>query len=416
MASNDNFSRHLIVEAAEELVRADILNRLTKNPLYIHAVEITQAIQYCRARDHFTDPADRGDDNSVQLVVNKPAWVRVYVRSIFSDISGVTGTVEVQRRQFGILYSTVTMLSPQSPGTITAHTNFDYVTERGNRNSSLNFIIPAEYTIGFLRLKVRINAGSISSEREVYLNVTLRQTVRLAGIMIGYNGSNGNLLNPMNITLNAPTITDLQNTSPYSLTIMPVQSNATYRIAGTITWNTPLTDAPTSPGGCSPNWGNLNNQVQQTRINDGNRTDVIYYGLLAVGVPMGPVIGCNTLGGVSTGTSGDQITMAHEIGHYVGLRHGPCGNVGSSADPNYPAYEPYSPPGTPNASIGEYGLNINNGDILSPETFRDYMSYCAPRWVSLFHYGKMLNNTLLDPTIVGVDHPFWEEYIIPIQK
>jgi hypothetical protein len=123
---------------------------------------------------------------------------------------------------------------------------------------------------------------------------------------------------------------------------------------------------------------------------------------MPAGVPMGPIIGCNS-GGVSTGTNGDQVTMAHELGHACGLPHSPCGVGG---DPNFPAYEPYDAGGVAHAFIGEYGLNINDGTIMSPATFRDWMSYCSPDWVSLYNYGRLLDNANLDPKIVCEDHPW----------
>jgi hypothetical protein len=148
--------------------------------------------------------------------------------------------------------------------------------------------------------------------------------------------------------------------------------------------------------------------VQAQRVADGNRTDVLYYGLMAAGIPMGPIIGCNT-GGVSTGANNDGVTMAHELGHACGLPHAPCGTTG---DPNYPAYEPYDPANLPNASIGEYGLDISNGNILPPATFKDMMAYCAPRWISLYNYGRLTNNTNLDPIFTCVSHPWWKDYVV----
>ena len=46
--------------------------------LFLTGVEVTQAIQHYGAAEHLTDAADRGADNSLRLVVDKPAWVRVY--------------------------------------------------------------------------------------------------------------------------------------------------------------------------------------------------------------------------------------------------------------------------------------------------------------------------------------------------
>jgi hypothetical protein len=377
----------------------------------IRGVEVTQAVQYYESARHLTDPADRQPDNSVTLISNKPAWVRVYVRSgwFSGDIPGVTGTITVRRRELGFLWRNIGTLSPEPPGTVTARANPPYATERGTLGYTLNFIVPAWMLCGHLRLDVHIaTPGGWIADRQIYLDATLRQTLRLAGIMVGYNGPTSTAPGAPNVTLAAPTLADLQTTSAWTLLTFPVQSLATYRTAGTVTWNLPLTDPPSCPGCCSPNWVALNTAVQAVRIADGNRTDVLYYGLMAAGIPMGPIIGCNS-GGVSTGSIGDGVTMAHELGHACGRPHSPCGTPG---DPAYPAYEPYDPAGTPTASIGEYGIDISNGAIKSPATFKDFMSYCGPRWVSLFVYGRLTNNAALDPVRACVDRPWWRDEIL----
>ena len=143
---------------------------------------------------------------------------------------------------------------------------------------------------------------------------------------------------------------------------------------------------------------------------DGNRTDVIYYGLIANGVPMGPIIGCES-SGVSSGSVGDGVTMAHELGHHCGMPHAPCGGVGTP-DPTYPAYEPYDPGGTRTASIGEYATDVITGAVMSPTMFQDMMGYCIPRWISLHNYGRLLNHALLDPRRECVDHWWWRDVIL----
>lgn len=103
--------------------------------------------------------------------------------------------------------------------------------------------------------------------------------------------------------------------------------------------------------------------------------------------------------------------MTHEIGHACGLLHGPCGSVGTSADPNYPAYPPYDSAQNRTASIGEYGLDITTGDIPTPDTARDYMSYCGPQWISLYNNANLLNNKALNPESVGTVHPWWTNVV-----
>jgi hypothetical protein len=388
-------------------------------PWSLRGVEVTQAIQYYESARHLTDPADRQPDNSVTLIANKPAWVRVYVRSNvhWGDVPGVTGTITVRRRRHGFLWVNLGTLSPKSPGTPTAHPATvtarwrpPYASERGTLGYTLNFIIPASMMWGYLRLDILLTSPNGWASGRRYLDATLRQTLRLAGVMVSYNGPASAAPGAPNLTLAAPTLADLQTTSAWTLLTFPVQSSATYRMAGTVTWNLPLTDPPSCDGCCTPNWVALITAVQAVRIADGNRADVLYYGLLANGIPIGPVTGCDTgPGGVSTGRSGAGMTMAHELGHACGRPHSPCGTPG---DPAYPAYEPYDPAGTPSASIGEYGIDISNGAIKSPAMFRDIMSYCGPRWVSLFVYGRLTNNPALDPVRVGVDHHWWPDEIL----
>lgn len=379
----------------------------------IRGVEVTQAIQYYNSTAHLTDTADQQPDNSVTLVAGKPAWVRVYVRSglLFSSITRVTGSLTVKRRYFGWLWGTVTV-SAQPPGSVTAYRELDYATERSNLGYTLNFIVPSSVMCGRLRLDVSVTRRffvfSVTSRRQVNVDATLLQTLRLAGIMVGYDGPESTERNAPNLTRPAPTLADLQATSAWTLLTFPVRSAASYRIAGTVTWDRPLTDAPSCSGCCSPNWIALNSAVQTVRVADGNRTDVLYYGLLATGIPMGPIVGCNS-GGVSTGSNGAGVTMAHELGHACGRPHSPCGTPG---DAGYPTYEPYDPASTPTASIGEYGLDTSTGAIKPPDMFKDFMSYCGPKWISLYVTGRLTNNPALDPTRACVDWPWLSDVVL----
>lgn len=387
-----------------DLSKVIIDTALLFNPRIIN-IEVTQAIQYQRADQHLTDVNDRAPDNSVTLIANKPAWARVYVRSGILGNQNVTGELFVERTRplTRISWFPVGTLLPQPPGTTTAEHNPDYVTERSILNSTLNFIIPAEMLWGRLRItaRIRLQGSHPDSWRDDYrivVDATLLQTLRLRGVMISYNGPDpiANPTNPPNINLAAPTLADLQATAAWTLTTNPVQSTGVFSTAGSITWNTPLTGVATSPGGCSTQWVNLNAAVERVKVSDGNRNDVIYYGLLPDGVPIQNVGGCES-SGVSTGPNGAQVTMAHEVGHGAGLSHAPCGTPG---DLNYPAYELHDPPNNPTASIGEYGLDINNGTI-HPPTEKDYMSYCGPKWISLYHHARLTNNEKFDPRIVG---------------
>jgi hypothetical protein len=375
--------------------------------LQIDGVEVTQGIQYCRAEEHLTDPADRGPDNSVRLVSGKPAWVRVYVRSgLGAPITGVTGKLVVHRHHLGFVWDQIVDLSPQPPGTVTAQWDPDYATGRSNLGASLNFILPADLMCGHLRLDVSVEASGpgYQASKSIEIDVTLRQTLRLRVIPFAYDGDNGS--GTGTLQLPAPDLATAQATAAWSLLVYPVQSTPAIELTAAMTLTFPLTGNPASPGGCAQSWLNFNALAATAKVADGNLADRIYYALAPAMVPLGFNSGCES-SGISSGLAGGQVAMAHEIGHGLGFKHAPCGGVGASADPTFPAYEPYDAGGVPGASIGEYGFDINAGIIHSPATQRDFMSYCGLRWISLYNYGRSVEHELFDPTPVCRNDPWW---------
>ncbi len=387
----------------------ELSDRLRLRGATVDGIEATQTIQYYHAAQHLTDPATRGNDNSVVLAAFKPAWVRVYVRSgLVSAVPGVTGSLTVERRRLGFIWNPVATLAPQAPGSITAQPTADYATERGSTALTLNFIIPAADCYGVLRLTAALtDAGGRSLDTSsVVVNATLQQTLRLRGIMISYSGPPTavpppNAPPPPNINLAAPTLANLQSTASRALLAMPVQSTGNFAVAGTIAFTLPLDDARTGAGGCSVNWGTLLTQLATQRTNDGNRSDVVYFGLLPAGMPVN-VPGCGN-NGLGAGRVGDVATLLHEIGHGYGFAHTPCGAAGTT-DANYPNYKPY-----PSASIGEFGIDISTGNVFPPLATSDYMSYCFPQWMSLYQHERLVGHTRLDPSWI-VDTPLWEQY------
>lgn len=382
--------------------------------LQVQGMEVTQAVQHYRADQHLTDPADRGPDNSLRLVTNKTAWVRTYLRSgqgpAFENgqLAGVNGTLRVERRVNGV-WGIIGNLAPQN-GPITAEDSFaSYEAERGNVNTTLNFVVPANLMSGLLRFTVDARGpfapcpGHVASH-STQIDVNLQQTLNAAFITIGYNGPNA--ARTGNIVLPAPTLATCQAETSWALTTYPVSAAANVRAAGTFVTNTPIDDPRSCPGCCSPNWGPLLTQIAalvalDQAANPG--TPWVYYGIIASGIPV-TVPGCS--GGATGGVAGQPVTYAHEIGHQLGLPHARCGNAGNG-NPGYPVYEPYDlpvdPPGTANwtmASVGEFGLDINDGAIADPVTFEDFMSYCGPRWISKFTYDFLTNINVLSPVVV----------------
>ena len=134
---------------------------------------------------------------------------------------------------------------------------------------------------GLLRLTAALwreeSPGSVDEETTT-INVTLLKRYGCAAFSSATTATMGP--GESNITLPAPTLANLQASAAWTLTVDPVQSTGSFASAGTVAWSTPLTGTATQAGGCSTQWLQLNAAVATVRTNDGNRNDVIYYGLL----------------------------------------------------------------------------------------------------------------------------------------
>jgi hypothetical protein len=379
----------------------------TPKNLYIQGIEVTQAIQYYRSDMHLADPKDQGKDNALTLVANKTAWVRVYVRSrAGAAIQNVTGTLRVERTGPDTLLANLT---PQPPGSVTAYVEPEAVTgipsftpytfyrwERSSLAMTLNFIIPANQMCGYLRLTARVTApDGQTHEMITFADATLHQTIHFRAIMIGYNGKDP--ANPANtLKVDSPSLADLQHTAELTLRMYPL-SEATYEVLEHRNIDFPLESSGCGAGGVG--WAKLMNLLDQLVAIYGEHPGFLYYGLIAPGVPGGG--GCNS-GKAAAGyvesplQPGANRVMVHEIGHFF-TGHAPCGlPSGDSNDSNYPEYEPYG-----SASVGEYGLDINSGDIMPPEDYKDIMSYCPPEvWVSIYSHKLRIYSPLFNPTKV----------------
>jgi hypothetical protein len=130
--------------------------------------------------------------------------------------------------------------------------------------------------------------------------------------------------------------------------------------------------------GTEQGWFDLIYEIALLREDDGS--DRYYYGgfqrLLSSSIRGLGYIGYP----VSIGTEEEPATIAHEIGHNLGLPHAPCGGP-EGADSRYP----YA-----NGSIGQFGYDRSGGRVFDPAEYVDLMSYCDPVWISDYNYRRVI--------------------------
>lgn len=77
------------------------------------------------------------------------------------------------------------------------------------------------------------------------------------------------------------------------------------------------------------------------------------------------------------------VTVAHELGHNMNLRHAPCGGA-AGPDPAFP---------TRDGTIGVWGFDSTDSSLVAPGA-SDLMSYCGPKWISDFSFGRAFDHRL----------------------
>ncbi len=134
-------------------------------------------------------------------------------------------------------------------------------------------------------------------------------------------------------------------------------------------------------------WGELLAELVFLRIREGERG--YYYGAMQLGEDaiwdgLGQFDYPASIG------KADPVTLAHELGHNMSLRHAPCGGA-IAADMAYP----YN-----GGAIGAWGYDFEQERIVSASLYKDLMGYCEPQWISDYHFARAMGFRLFREALV----------------
>lgn len=349
----------------------------SRGDLIVVDAEINQAIQHFRSFRHL-DAANVLPDNSVRLVAAKPTAVRLYVdydaSSGLAPIAQLSGQLGVTAGGVTTSLTPLRAIVPRRDGSI----------DRGQRDHTLNFVIPENLCLGTVEIVARVFSASDGTQFSAdFARTLVFETMPALPIMaIGIEYAGKDVRDPL--ALAAPTMADFVSVFGLTEALYPIPNIA---ISSFLTMRYDKDIKSDINEGCDK-FNDLNDALSDMR---GDSDDVVF-GMYNSGVETGSVGGCGG-SGVATGRIGSQGTAAHEVAHALGRRHAPCDNVTRCATPldtddDYPVYA-----GFDSDSIGEYGFDTRSaaGLVLNPSTAHDVMGYSGNRWISPYTYKALMS-------------------------
>jgi hypothetical protein len=332
------------------------------------------------------------DTNSVPLVANKTTLVRVFVK--VGGAKGPVGNVT------GVLHG-----SPGGAGDVTVQPNYPITAplalDRSDPTHSLLFLLPPELTAdGTYPLEVTVNPDKTVPETDYTNNTYSKQlvfiekpTLRVGYVRVGYK--------PPGAAAFAWPTGPLQEYSGFMHAIFPIAD----KDKGIQYYPEPYEIRVTRP--LTRSVEHLSFAWSVRALYDMMSADKPDQ--LVAWLPDDPSIG---MGGMAEPTTefdvphvvvaldrptyqeSAQNTLAHEIGHNLGLKHtathdpAPC----SFAENHDPSYWGYS---DGKGTAHEIGYDSRNDWLVSPNDY-DVMTYCAATntWISPFHYKRLFDSNL----------------------
>jgi hypothetical protein len=348
-----------------------------RGDLIVVDAEITQAIQHFRSYLHL-DSANVFPDNAVRLIAAKPTAVRLYVD--YDATSGLSAITRLSGELRVTVAGATTTLAPLR----TIAPRRDASIDRGQRDHTLNFVIPENLCDGTIDISARVfsSADSTQFSADFARTLTFEAMPDLPIMAVGIEYTGDDVSDPA--ALAAPTMADFTSLFGFTEAVYPIPAVAITSFV-TMTYDEDVKSDINE--GCDK-LDDLKDAVGDLR---GDSDDIVY-GLFNSGLDTGSVGGCGG-GGVAVGRIGRMDTAAHEIGHALGRQHAPCDNVTRCAEPkntddDYPTYV-----GLDSDSIGEYGFDTRpaSGAVKNPGVAHDMMGYSGGRWISPYTYKALMS-------------------------
>jgi hypothetical protein len=307
-------------------------------------------------------------DNSVPLVANRDALLRVFVHA--NQTNTAQPPVRVRVYDGATLLQTLTLSAPE--------TSVRTALAEGTLGSTWNSVIPAANVRTAMRVVVDVDPADVIAESDetdnswprsgtpqsITVNIVPTFNLRFVPVTVGALTGNVTIANKDQFLVSA------RRMHPINDVVSDVRA--------------PFTSSATAlqSGDGNGAWTTVLSEVNALRAADGAPSTLHYYGVVKVAynsgvagygfVPGRTAIGWDYL------PSGDDVAV-HEIGHNFGRPHTNCGGP-ANPDLSYP----YAA-----GTIGTYGWNSGTGLII-PMTYTDVMGYCSNQWTSDWTWTKVM--------------------------
>ena len=341
----------------------------------VHGLSVTDVAIYQAVKVSLVKTGQPVSMPSAPLIRNRPALVRVFV----TPDAGWQARTVVARLQWG-------SAAPKEAMATIAAASTDPLT-----NSTFNFQLAATdmtaqvpWSISLLEAPGGTGAGATTGAK-------IPADGSLA--MLGTLDSGASLKIAFVPIRNNNTLPD---TSAAQIKFLTDAMFATYPVAKIETTVRDPIDFPSPIAAMGTGWDAALNQVCMTRQTDKPARNVFYYGLVTPGpfqtyCAGGCVEGIAVLAsnpnqdfmrcsmGIGYTNMGSGVFL-QEVAHSMGRSHAPCGQP-AQPDRMYP----YA-----GAKIGVWGYDLVRQRLIDPARTVDFMSYCAPVWISDYTFGRLL--------------------------